>query len=127
MIVNNVPDGLPPLGGVDPLVAIPSVGISQADGALITNTTSTVNVSLGFDTTNFAGTSGGFVRLFAPNPFQGGSSVSHWSTDANPNLLMEPSITNTIFQEIDLTLQLFQDIGWNTNSGNDLIFENGFE
>lgn len=127
LVANNVPDGLPPMGGEDPSVAIPSVGISQADGALITGSGSTVNVILGFDTSIFAGVQGGFVRLFAPDPFQQGSSVSHWSTDANPNLLMEPSITNTIFEEIDLTLQLFQDIGWNTNSDLDLIFENGFE
>ncbi len=127
LVANNVPDGLPPMGGADPLVTIPSVGISQADGALITGSATTVNATLGYDVSSFAGTQGGFVRLFAPDPFQGGSSVSHWSTAANPNLLMEPSITSTIFDEIDLTLQLFQDIGWNTNSNDDLIFANGFE
>jgi hypothetical protein len=35
VVVNNVPDGLPPMGGDDPTVTIPAVGISQADGEAI--------------------------------------------------------------------------------------------
>lgn len=35
IIVNNQPNGLPPMGGADEMVAIPSAGISQADGDLI--------------------------------------------------------------------------------------------
>jgi hypothetical protein len=35
IVVNNVSPGLPPMGGDDPTVTIPSVGISQADGELI--------------------------------------------------------------------------------------------
>ncbi len=58
----------------------------------------------------------GRVKMYAPNPFQGGSSVSHFDTTATPNLLMEPSIngnlTQTVVPPIDLTFPLFQDIGW---------------
>ncbi len=125
LVANNVSPGLPPMGGSDNSVTIPSVGISLDDGALITTNLPGVNATLGYDDATFAGTNGGFVRLFAPNPFQQGSSVSHWTTDANPNLLMEPSITPTIFDKIDLTLQLFQDIGWPTLD--DLIFADDFE
>ncbi len=125
LVANNTSPGLPPMGGTDNAVAIPSVGISQDDGALITTNLPGVNATLGYDDSTFAGTNGGFVRLFAPNPFQQGSSVSHWTTEANPNLLMEPSITPTIFDKIDLTLQLFQDIGWPTID--DLIFADDFE
>ncbi|WP_223788234.1 PA domain-containing protein [Marinicella meishanensis] len=125
LVANNVSPGLPPMGGSDPAVTIPSVGISLDDGALITGNLPGVNVTLGYDTGQFAGANGGFVRLYAPNPFEQGSSVSHFTRDANPNLLMEPSITPTIFDEIDLTLQLFQDIGWNTVE--DLIFADDFE
>ena len=32
IIVNNLPEGLPPMGGQDDSVTVPSVGISQADG-----------------------------------------------------------------------------------------------
>ncbi|HSO22572.1 MAG TPA: PA domain-containing protein [Chondromyces sp.] len=35
LVVNNLPQGLPPMGGDDPSITIPSVGISQADGTLI--------------------------------------------------------------------------------------------
>ncbi len=54
--------------------------------------------------------------LFSPNPFQGGSSVSHWDTSAFRNLLMEPSInadlTHSVVPPEDLTLPMFKDLGW---------------
>src|SRR5262249_62418596 len=60
----------------------------------------------------------GRMLLYTPNPFQGGSSVSHWDTSALPNLLMEPAINPDLNsspdakQKVDLTYQLFEDIGW---------------
>jgi hypothetical protein len=45
LVVNNQPQGLPPMGGDDPTVTIPAVGISQADGYLIKN-------GLGLNTTS---------------------------------------------------------------------------
>lgn len=51
------------------------------------------------------------------NPFQCGSSVSHFDTSAFPNQLMEPAINGDLTHEVtipnDLTFQLFKDIGWN--------------
>jgi hypothetical protein len=35
IIVNNLPKGLPPMGGADATITIPSGGISQADGERI--------------------------------------------------------------------------------------------
>lgn len=58
------------------------------------------------------GLSGGRIRMHAPNPVQLGSSVSHFSSAASPNLLMEPAINSNLFNQVDLTLPLFQDIGW---------------
>jgi hypothetical protein len=52
------------------------------------------------------------VKLFAPNPLQNGSSVSHFDTSASPNLLMEPSINVGIPLTLDLTRQQMRDIGW---------------
>jgi hypothetical protein len=68
------------------------------------------------------------VRLFAPATFQSGSSVSHFSSDASPDLLMEPVLGNIAFDQVDLTPALFKDIGYSiiTPSSN-IIFINGFE
>ncbi len=54
----------------------------------------------------------GRLRMFAPNPFQPGSSISHFHQDASPNLLMEPSANANVFNQTDLADCLFADIGW---------------
>lgn len=62
-----------------------------------------------------AGLSGGMLRTHAPNPYQPGSSVSHWSTAVSPNEVMEPSYTGP--QHFPgLALYLMQDVGWPTTS-----------
>jgi len=58
-----------------------------------------------------AGFPGRHVQMHAPNPLQPGSSVSHFSTAAYPNQLMEPSYTGAN-HSVGLTLRLLQDIGW---------------
>lgn len=57
------------------------------------------------------GISNGHVRLYGPNPTESGSSLSHWSTAATPNLAMEPSYTGPN-HDGTLELALFEDIGW---------------
>ncbi len=58
----------------------------------------------------------GRPRVFAPNPTQSGSSISHWDTVLSPNQLMEPNITNSLSHSPtmpqDLTFSLLKDIGW---------------
>jgi Thrombospondin type 3 repeat len=54
----------------------------------------------------------GRVKLYAPNPLQTGSSVSHWDTTATPSLLMEPFITGSLASNLDLSDELMADIGW---------------
>lgn len=54
----------------------------------------------------------GRVELFTPNPLQSGSSISHYSTAAFPNLLMEPSINPGLPIDLDLSRQQMRDIGW---------------
>ncbi|HKV68506.1 MAG TPA: PA domain-containing protein [Gaiellales bacterium] len=113
IIVNNAAGALAP-GGVDPTITIPTVGITQADGtalkAAIAGGPTTVTLHL--NPTLLAGAHpSGRVRMFAPNPFQGGSSVSHFDVSATPNLLMEPAI-NADLTGLDLTVDLFHDIGW---------------
>ncbi len=83
----------------------------------------TVTGNLGIDPSSLAGTDGlGRVLLFAPNPVQPGSSISHWDRSATPNLLMEPSASaNLPFPGLDLTRPLMFDIGWAPGSSNVFI------
>lgn len=125
IIADNVA-GSPPagLGGVDPTVVIPTVRVSLADGNTLkaalqfrSRTHSGVWVNLGVDLAVRSGADAlGRALLYTPNPFQSGSSVSHWDTIAFPNLLMEPNIngdlTHSVTTPQDLTLQLLMDVGW---------------
>jgi hypothetical protein len=101
-------------GGSDPTITIPSIGIAQADGDAIKPALPGVSVGFFIDPTRTAGIAEGYVRLYAPTIVALGSSISHFDTVAAPNLLMEPSITDTLrsSQNLDLTPSLMQDIGW---------------
>lgn len=125
LVADNVAGSPPPgLGGTDPTVVIPAVRITLADGnalkvqlATRSRTSSGVFARMGLFGTQMAGADAlGRLKMFAPNPFQSGSSVSHYDTTATRNQLMEPSIngdlTQTVMPPIDLTLPLFTDIGW---------------
>ncbi len=57
----------------------------------------------------------GHVEMYAPNPLEGGSSVSHWSTSLTPNELMEPFNSPGLTDIV--TTPLFQDEGWSIASG----------
>ncbi|MBD8526302.1 Ig-like domain-containing protein [Pseudomarimonas arenosa] len=61
----------------------------------------------------------GRVQLYAPNPYEGGSSVSHYSSVVSPNVLMEPAINSGLSLDLDLTRQLMRDIGWYRDSNQD--------
>lgn len=124
IIANNSPGSAPGLGGSDPTVVIPVVSVSQADGLTLksalskrTRTTSGVFATLGINGSQYAGADvAGRARMFAPNPFQSGSSVSHFDTIAFPNLIMEPAINGDLLHSVvlptDLTFELLKDIGW---------------
>lgn len=61
------------------------------------------------------GKNNGRLRLFAPNRYRFGSSVSHWDTALAPDELMEPfatSVTNDCS-----TMLALKDMGWNTKGG----------
>jgi len=53
----------------------------------------------------------GHVRMFAPNPVQGGSSVSHWDTVLSPNELLEPAYTDPL-HDPGLAFEAMADMGW---------------
>ncbi len=125
IVVDNVA-GSPPggMGGSDPTITIPSVRITLADGQTLKNflhfrsrlhsgmfATVGVNGSL----RQYADASGR-PFMYTPNPYQSGSSVSHWDTRMFPNQLMEPAInadlTHEVTSPVDLTFPLLKDIGW---------------
>ncbi|MEE4175789.1 MAG: PA domain-containing protein [Xanthomonadales bacterium] len=109
-------------------VTIPYVGTTQALGNDLRNNLPGANVTLRRSTTVFIGENAGRVRMYAPASFEAGSSVSHWSSAATPDLLMEPRLGNIGFDQVDLTVAAFQDMGWRTRSaGPPLIFKDAFE
>jgi hypothetical protein len=124
VIANNAVGAPPGLGGADPTVTIPVVSISLEDATALraqlvfrSRTSSGIVATLKNDASRLAGAdANGRALLFTPNPFQGGSSVSHWDTVAFPNLLMEPSINADLTHEVtspfDLTFDFMKDIGW---------------
>ncbi|MDH3457644.1 MAG: T9SS type A sorting domain-containing protein [Gemmatimonadota bacterium] len=115
IIANNVAGSQPiTLGGTDPSMTIPVVSITLNDGnAIKAELVTGVNVTLALDPARLAGTdSNGRVLLYAPNPYEGGSSISHWDVSALPNLLMEPAINANLSSDVDLTLAHFTDLGW---------------
>lgn len=126
VVIDNVVAVPPPdLGGTDPNVKIPAVRVSLPDGVKLldamslnpSNRNSRLVVRMGVDLAQLAGAdAAGRVMLYTPNPFVGGSSVSHWDTSAFRNLLMEPAINADLTQSVippqDLTLPMLRDIGW---------------
>ncbi|MCG8460651.1 MAG: hypothetical protein MI919_30585 [Holophagales bacterium] len=114
IVANNQPSGPAPMGGSDPTITIPSVGITLDQGNAIKAELPWVIAKLFGDPFSLAGTTDGFVRLYAPDPVQPGSSKSHWDTTATPNLLMEPSINADLESatDLDLSPSLLLDLGW---------------
>ena len=115
IVVDNAA-GSPPagMGGTDATITIPSVRITLADGnTLKARLASGLNATMRTDPALLAGADPqGRVMLYTPNPFQPGSSVSHWDVSTTPNLLMEPAINSDLTSSVDLTRYAFEDIGW---------------
>ena len=97
-------------------VSIPVVALSQDDGTAIKAELPGVNGLLGKWR----------PMLYAPTPVEPGSSVSHWDDLTEPDLLMEPFTSLTIFDELDLTPAQLKDVG-HTVTGLDDVFSDDFE
>jgi hypothetical protein len=104
-------DGL--VGGVPVAITIPVifVGKTTAD-ALVTAAAQSGGVNVTWVATALAGAADRRPLIYAPDPLAQGSSVSHWSLDAEPNLLMEAFINENLDDALDLTLTQMKDIGW---------------
>jgi hypothetical protein len=124
IVADNAPGAVVGMGGADASITIPAVRVTQADGALIAASLTKPNGSVAGTVgkmerskTQFSGADAQRrITMFTPNPYQPGSSVSHYNTTATRNQLMEPSInadlTHTVTAPVDLTFELFKDIGW---------------
>lgn len=114
MVVADSAAGCPAagIGGSDPSIVIPSVRITQADGDFLKDHLAELHATLLVDPSQRSGMRDGRVLMNTPNPFQSGSSVSHWDTGPTPDLLMEPAINASLSMGVDLTREMFADIGW---------------
>jgi hypothetical protein len=77
------------------------------------NTQAVDLLTAGYDDADMSNsfTSGDRVQMYAPDPVEGGSSVSHFDTEASPNEIMEPQYTEGQLN-LGLALYLLKDIGW---------------
>lgn len=124
VVADNVPGEVAGLPGLDPGITIPALRITQADGQKLksalqtrSRTRSGVVAQFSVDPLRLAGADeAGRVLLYTPSVNAPGSSVSHYTTEATPNQLMEPAINDDLTHEVapphDLTLPLLYDIGW---------------
>jgi hypothetical protein len=129
VISNTAATGLPDMGPQvgNQEVTIPHIGVEKAVGDAIRANIGTANVTIRNSPTVLAGENAGKVRMYAPAAYEVGSSVSHFSTTASPDLLMEPVLGTLPLNQVDLTLPAFYDIGWLPNGVVEEIFEDGFE
>ena len=128
LIADNVATTPPVgLGGADPTITIPSGRITLADGTTIkSQLAGGVNASLNLNLARRAGAnSSGFAFLWAADPVQPGSSISHWDVVATPDQIMEPSINSDLTHSVrppqDLTLMELGDVGWFGDADHDAI------
>jgi hypothetical protein len=124
VVADNAPGGVTGMGGDDDSIVIPAVRITQQAGVNLkavlarrSRTTSGVVASLGVNPARLAGTDlVNRIRMYTPSELSPGSSVSHYTTDAKHNQLMEPAINGDLTHEVtapnDLTFSLLRDIGW---------------
>jgi hypothetical protein len=124
VVADNQPGEASGMSGADPTLAIPSVRITQAAGATLkavlqgrSRTQSGVLASLGLNTAHLAGAdAAGRILMYTPSVLEPGSSVSHYTTEAKQDQLMEPAINDDLSHQAtpprDLTFPLLQDIGW---------------
>lgn len=109
-------------------VTIPYVGTTQALGDELRANLPGASVTLRRSADVFLGENSGRLRMYAPAAYESGSSVSHWSDAASPDLLMEPRLGAIGFDQVDLTVAAFLDMGWKRlTAGPILIFRDAFE
>ncbi len=61
---------------------------------------------------------GGVLEVYAPTPYENGSSISHFDTSLGPNVVMQPSIGAGVMRRTYSTqdLAVLRAIGWNVRA-----------
>jgi len=111
-------------------IKIPYIGIAKSEADHLRTNIGAANVTFQNSASKFIGENQGKLKIYAPLVLDPGSSVSHWSKTATPDLLMEPAEGTLIFKNVDLTAAAFQDIGWSVNipgAALEVIYIDGFE
>ena len=115
IVANNVAGSAFPMTGTNASITIPSVMLSRDDGDLIREDVNAggTTMTLRRNATSLSGAHpDGQVLLYAPSPIEPGSSLSHFDVTATPDLLMEPNINDGLHNDVDLTREAFEDMGW---------------
>lgn len=124
VVADNVAGEVASLPGNDPSITVPSGRVTRVDGLRLkaalqgrSRTRSGVVARLGIDPVRLAGADEDRrMLMYTPGTLASGSSVSHYTTEASPNQLMEPAINDdlphTVTAPRDLTYPLLRDIGW---------------
>lgn len=113
IIANNVDGPAPGMGGTDPDVTIPVVGVTQEEGMVLRRSAPGLVRTQPTRDESLSGTREGCMRMYAPaDAASSGSSVTHFHSDAMPSLLMEPGLARGLGEQLDLTVDLLRDLGW---------------
>lgn len=131
IIADTTGGGLPDVsGGVVNPITIPYIGTNKSEADQLRTNIGVANTTIQNSASKFVGENQGQVKMYAPPVLESGSSVSHWSKTATPDLLMEPALGTLTFENVDLTAAGFRDIGWSVNIPGavvEVIYKDGFE
>ena len=122
--------GLPPGAGLDPLPFVYDRFVENGGGQLLLTSFPNNSTTLGnqlqssnlfFDGPEANSANGSRPKLYAPNPFQRGSSIAHLDLSTfsgTANSLMTPSIANGEAEHGigPVSLAIFNDLGWSSSS-----------
>ena len=111
VVITRSAPGLITMGGTDPSITIPSVMITQADGAAIRSHLSS-GVQMTLDAELDLIDSQDRMTLYTPTTINPGSTIAHWDNQYSPSVLMDPSTDQSLPQSQDLTVRQLADIGW---------------
>ncbi|MGE5344810.1 MAG: PA domain-containing protein [Acidithiobacillales bacterium] len=112
VVIANYAASVVNMSGTDATVTIPVISVSSTDASTL-RTNLPAEVKIGLDPTQRAGmNAAGQLLLYAPNPVEAGSNVSHWDTSTIPDLLMEPNISTDLPIGVDITPDALRDVGW---------------
>lgn len=127
LIANTNPGGPASMYTTGDNAGIPAYGITQALGATIfAAPAASFNVTLVPRAgTDAYGAKDGCVRIHAPAVLEPGSSVSHFSAEGLPSILLQPTAPIALYQA-GLALNVLHDIGW-TIRAEDGVFVDGFD